>query len=300
MQSLSLRRALMMGACIALAGSAGSQAQPVAGPSIEQSPPAGAAIAIVAPPGAPAPDVPPDLPVFPDPPPRADAPKPSSDPRNLEGTWRHDQALIMRMSKDMYGKPLPYTPKGKRIVEGRLKATYETGIPYSNASGECLPPGQPWQLEIPTPLQIYQTPQEIIIVFAEYHGAWTIRLNQRHRVTDVRRYDGDSVGHWDGDTLVVDTVNYKRPLWIDVDGTPASRNARIMHRIRKLNHGAPQLEIVTTVHDPEMFTTPWSFVRTFGWRPDSDIFPEYNCEFQVGSRDGVSRYGIIPEPSDPQ
>jgi hypothetical protein len=53
---------------------------------------------------------------------------------------------------------------------------------------------------------------------------------------------GDSVGHWEGDTLVVDTINYKQGLWIDSHGTPASRNAHWSSGIRKIDHNGPMLK----------------------------------------------------------
>ncbi len=228
-----------------------------------------------------------------------DAPKPSPEPRNLEGTWIHDQPLTFRNEVDMYGNKLPYTEKGKRIVDDRVKATYKNGSPYANASAACLPPGQQWQYDLNMPFQTYQSTNDIAIVFQEYHGIWNIRMNQQpHRDSAVAPYMGDSVGHWDGDTLVVDSTNYKWPTWVDVDGTPASKHAHWTHRIRRIDYGSPKLEIVSTLIDPELYTSPVSYVRTFAWRPDKLIFQEYNCEYQVGSPGGVSRYGLVPEPKE--
>jgi len=225
-----------------------------------------------------------------------EAPRPSSDPHDLEGTWFHGQLLDTRFQLDMYGNPLPFGAKGRSVRESRIKATYVLQLPYANASAECIPPGQTWQMDLNFPFQIFQSKGAVTFVFQEYHGIWTVRLNQTHPRTDAREYMGDSVGHWEGDTLVVDTVGYKRPLWLDVDGTPASRNAHMTFRIRKIDYDTPKLEIVTTVDDPQMYTAPWSMVRTYAWRPDMTDFVEYNCEYQVGTAAGVSRYGLTPEP----
>lgn len=228
----------------------------------------------------------------------AEAPKPSSNSHDLEGTWFHDQLLDTRFQLDMYGNPLPFGPKGRRVRESRIKATYEQQQPYANASAECIPPGQTWQIDLNFPFQVFQSKDSVTFVFQEYHGIWTVRLNQPHRSADSREYMGDSVGHWEGDTLVVDTVGYKRPLWLDVDGTPASQGAHLTFRIRKIDYDTPKLEIVTTVDDPQMYTAPWSMVRTYAWRPDMTDFVEYNCEYQVGTAAGVSRYGLTPEPPE--
>ena len=75
------------------------------------------------PPGTPAGGPPPEAPAAPFalPPLPPDAPKPSPDPRNLEGTWFHGQPLVFRIETDMYGSPLPFTVKGRRIRDRRVK-----------------------------------------------------------------------------------------------------------------------------------------------------------------------------------
>lgn len=225
----------------------------------------------------------------------ADAPRPATEPRNLEGSWVHDQRTIARIEQDMYGNKLPFTPKGRGVRDRRVKATYVEGAPYANASTECKPPGHTWQFELHTPLQIYQTKNVMVVLFEDYRGVWNIRMNAPHR--DRREYMGDSVGHWDGDTLVVETTHYKQPLWLDLDGTPASKNARLVFRIRRIDYGNPKLEIITTVYDAEYYSAPWSMVRTFAWRPDMANFQEYNCEWQAGAPDKVE-YGLATEPAN--
>jgi hypothetical protein len=257
------------------------------------------------PPGAPGPPpngAPSDLPFSDEevirtllPPLPANAPKPSTSPRDFEGTWTHNQVTETPIQRDMYGTPLPFTPVGRKIRDRRSSGTPE-GVPYANASAECRPMGQPWALDMFYAFQVYQTPSTVSFILAYGHAVWHIRLNQPHRAT--REYMGDSVGHWEGDTLVVDTINYKQGLWIDSHGTPASRNAHLVQRIRKIDHNGPMLEIVTTVDDPSMYTAKWSVVRTFAWRPDRAIFPEYDCENQAGQPDSIERYGLVPEPKD--
>jgi hypothetical protein len=232
------------------------------------------------------------------PPLAADAPKPSSDPRNLEGAWAKDQPAIARVEWDVYGNDVPFTPLGRSIRDRRVKSTYVDGKPYSNASGECRPPAQPWLFGLYYPFQIYQTDKEVLILFAMDHAAWSIRLDRTtHDASAPRAYMGDSIGHWEGDTLVVETTNYKDRFWTDFDGTPASKDARIVYRIRKIDYGKPKLEIFATVYDAKMYSAPWSFVRTFAWRPDKNVLEEYNCESQA-SEGGGSAFGLIPEPDD--
>lgn len=233
----------------------------------------------------------------------ADAPRPSPDPHNLEGTWYHQDLLEIVVAKTMYGKPVPFNEKAKALMNKRAAAA-QAGQPFANTAVRCRPPGPIWQLDINIPFSILQTQEEIDFVFREFHGVWKIRMNQPHRSSDERgsderEYMGDSVGHWEGDTLVVDTINFKHRFWVDSDvtGAPLSRNAHLVHRIRKIDEeDGPALAIMTTIDDPTYFTSKWSIMRTFIWRPDQAMFEEYNCEDQMGDADGVSRYGFIDEP----
>jgi hypothetical protein len=223
-----------------------------------------------------------------------DAPRPAADPRDLEGTWFHRDVLERHIARSMYGARLPLTPEARKILDHRV-ASAKAGKPIANASARCLPTGHPFQLDLNFPFTILQAREEIYFVFEEFHGVWKIRMNQPHRKLDPREYMGDSVGHWDGSTLVVDTVDFKEPMWIDATGTPLSRDVHMVHRIRKIDEDGPALEIVTTIDDPTMFTTQWSMVRSYAWRPDKFIFAEYNCEEQVGGPEGLASYGVVEE-----
>jgi len=225
---------------------------------------------------------------------------PSSDPRNIEGTWFHNQPLEFRIQKDMLGRALPYTMEGAKVLERRVVSLH-AGKPYSNASAICRPPGQQWQHDLNMPFQIFQSKDWIEIVFMEYHGRWKIVLNPAASPKPAtKEYMGYSVGRWDGDTLVVETTDFKQGMWLDVDGTPISRDAKMIHRIRKVDYGErrPYLEVQTTVIDPKYYTHAWSVVRSWGWNPDAALFREYNCEEQVGDPSGGPDAGLIPEPTD--
>ena len=230
------------------------------------------------------------------PPVEASLPPPPADAKDLEGTWIADQVTLLRIDRDMYGKPLPLKPEARRILNRRLEANYVQKKPYANAAAQCRPAGQTWQLGLIYPFQIFQSKNAIVFVFSEMHTIWSVKMNGEHTST---AYMGDSVGHWDGSTLVIDTTNYKQPLWIDADGTPGSAHAHLTFRIRRINHGLPELEIQMTIDDPEMFWAPWSIVRTFAWRPDFAFFQEYDCESRVSAPDWMQEYGYQGEPSRP-
>jgi hypothetical protein len=70
-------------------------------------------------------------------------------------------------------------------------------------------------------------------------------------------WNGESVGHWEDDTLVVETVGFNKKTWIDAAGVPHSKDMKVTERIRLLD--ADNMEIVSTVDDARMYTKPWSF-----------------------------------------
>ena len=110
-------------------------------------------------------------------------------------------------------------------------------------------------------------------------------------------YMGQSMGHWDGDTLVVETTGFKEGLWLDIDGTPASKNAKLTQRIRKVKSDHWYLDVQYTLDDPTYYTRPWSWARSFSWRPDMTLFRDFDCELQTGAKGGLTP-GLVPEPKD--
>ncbi|WP_211106784.1 hypothetical protein [Nitrospirillum viridazoti] len=226
-----------------------------------------------------------------------DAPKPSADPRDFQGGWNHDTPLVFRMQHDMYGEPAPYNMTGAKVLQRRVESLNQ-GKPFANASSICRPPGIQWQHDLNMPFQIFQNSKYVEFVFEEYHGRWYIQLDPNIAPPAEKQYMGYSIGHWEGNTLVVETTNMKQGFYLDVDGTPLSRNGKLITRIRKIDDGQrrPFLEMETTIVDPTYYTEPWSVVRRFGWNPAS--FKEYNCEEQIGDPAGSAVAGFVFEPQD--
>jgi hypothetical protein len=228
----------------------------------------------------------------------AGAPMPNADPRDLQGTWIHNQKLEFRMQRDMYDAPVPYNMSGAKVLARRVNSL-KNGAPFINASAMCRPPGPQWQRDLNFPFQIFQSKDWIEFVFEEYHGRWQVVLDPAKAPPPAQKaYMGYSVGHWIGDTLVVESSDFKQALWLDVDGTPLSANGKLIQRIRKVDNGdhAPFLEVITTIVDPTYYTRPWSVVRTFGWHPGLTVFNEYNCEEQIGDPSVVPTPVSFPNP----
>ena len=87
-------------------------------------------------------------------------------------------------------------------------------------------------------------------------------------------FNGHSIGHWEGDTLVVDTIGLREDYPLENSGIPHSANTRIVERYNIVKPGVIVLDI--TIIDPEVFVTPWEYSSTFKYAPDFRI-QEYVC-----------------------
>jgi hypothetical protein len=207
--------------------------------------------------------------------------------------WVHE-GRPARQLKIASGEDLPYLPAARAIVEGRKKKDAQ-GKPVINPSSLCRPPGLLWDFELNFPFLIAQNSREIVFLFEEFHAVWRVFMSPHAPASAGPSYEGHSVGHWEGDTLVVRTTDVRADTWLDVAGSPHSAAAVFEHRIRK--SGPDTLEILLTVTDPKMYSQPWSLSRTMNWRPDMRLLGEYNCEESSGTVAEAGRYHVYANDS---
>ena len=112
-------------------------------------------------------------------------------------------------------------------------------------------------------------------------------MNAKHPGKFEPTFMGHSVGHWEGDTLVVDTIGMIKQTQIDEAGTLHSDQLHVVERIRKVQD---TLEVLFTIEDPKAFTKPWTAVRIWKWRPDIR-FIEYICE--ENNRNASDANGVL-------
>jgi hypothetical protein len=126
------------------------------------------------------------------------------------------------------------------------------------------------------PRKIIQTPNLIVMIYEANDGLRQIFMDGRplpNNEPDPWWY-GYSIGHWEGETLVVQTTGFREPGWIDEEGTPITSAARVTERFRRLNYGTLEIEI--TVDDPKTFTRPWSYKLHQRLMPDTELI-EFVC-----------------------
>jgi hypothetical protein len=170
----------------------------------------------------------------------------------------------------------PWAEEKYKLVRAGTKDPYEMKpeAPDSELYPYCLPGGFPRLFTVPFPIRIVQTP-DIIIMLSEYESAVRqIYMDGRKHVSGAPpTYMGDSIGHWEGDTLVVDTVNIDDVSWIDNLGHPHSDVLRVTERIQRPDHNTLQIDF--TFEDPKAYTKPWTGKKTFRLMPADTAMGEF-------------------------
>ena len=174
----------------------------------------------------------------------------------------------------------PYTAEALAEYQKNMAAVKTYSL-NDMARKVCTPDGVPRILASPYPFEIVQSPErgEIHILYELNHVIRLIEINKPMASSDELEtfpfFSGHSVGHFEGDTLVVETAGFNEKTFLDNSGAPHTDQLRTVERIRKIN-GGKELEDVVTIHDPGVFTKDWS--ARFVYQPRSDIrMMDYAC-----------------------
>ena len=179
-------------------------------------------------------------------------------------------------------------PQAAEVVRKHGEISF-SGVLYPTPSNQCWPNGVPYVFWN-TGMQMLQQPHQITILYTNDHEVRHVGLNQPHPAQVTPSWYGDSVGHYEGDTLVIDTVGIKLGPYrmIDRFGTPYTQALHVVERYRLLDYEATKealeraekewprvggvdpnyrgkgLQLEFTVEDAGVFTMPWSTTITYG------------------------------------
>jgi hypothetical protein len=149
---------------------------------------------------------------------------------------------------------LPFQPWAEQLMKKRMSENSK-----DNPDAKCLPMGLMQFHLHPQPRKIIQTPGLIVIIYEANSGLRQIFTDGRPlpKKADLQpTWYGYSVGKWDGDTLVVETIGLRDDGWHDINGSPQTDAAKFTERFRRPNFGNLDMEI--TVDDPKAYTKPWT------------------------------------------
>ncbi len=202
---------------------------------------------------------------------------------DLTGTWTADQPPEMSgyAGWSFTPEPPPMT-EWARERYAAAKPTFGPRGVMANESNdpvyECFPAGTPRIYFHPFPVEIIQTPGRVLMLYEYDHSLRQIYTDGREHRTDLAAsWMGDSTGHWEGDTLVVETVNLNDKTWLDREGLPHSDELRIVERFTRVDEEHLELEFL--FDDPVAFLEPWTarrFYRTTEWEIEEFVCQERN------------------------
>jgi hypothetical protein len=179
-----------------------------------------------------------------------------------------------RVVKTIDGSWAPLQPWASEILEKRITQSQQ-GNPEPISTTQCLPGVPVMMLGGPYPVQILEAPGQVTILFEEQNHFRIIYLNRGHPEDPDPTFMGHSVGRWEGDTLVVDTIALTDRTSLDRVGMPHSDQLHLVERFRRGTGNT--LEVITTIDDPKAFTKKWDMKVVFSTAQDLEM-TEYICE----------------------
>ena len=219
-----------------------------------------------------------------------EVPRTADNHPDLNGFWKgtRDTKPVGNIAKDLPGLKLPLTAEGEAAWKHNTTATIDPeslcilgGIPRHNASG--------------LPFMVLQTPKYVaFLYFYSYYRLVPID-GRKHDADPDPSYFGDEVGHWEGDTLVIDSVGFKdAQVWADENGSPHSDALHVVERWTRPD--ATHIHVDTRIEDPKFYTKPFTYARSWEIGRADEKLAEYSCAENNVDREHL---GFGPGPIRP-
>jgi hypothetical protein len=186
----------------------------------------------------------------------------------------NDDGLLLNIADA--DKVAPFQPWAKAVYEHRQRTLLK-----DDPLNRCLPQGGPRQFHTPNGFQFIEQPAlgRILVLLGGGDRNWRVIYTdgrpQGLPAEVVLSYYGNSIGRWEGDTLVVDSVGFNEKFWMTSGGLPHTEALHLIERFSRPDLNTLKYEV--TVDDPRTYTRPWTGGWTIQWVPDQEI-QEYFCE----------------------
>ena len=255
--------------------------------------------------------------------PSGPAPRMSNGKPDLSGHWAEPYTPNMAAKGTVRDpktrEPLTFSRMGEPLTDAAANATGNAGrtydLPYTewglkewkaydpvkngDYAGSCLPFGMSRNINSPHGSQIIQNPNALAFLWEQ--NTWFTWVptdpNFKWPADLPESWNGLSTGHWEGDTLVIETSGFNGYTKLDTTGHPHSRQVKFINTF--LRKDADTMEHTVTVHDPKAYTQDWMNVRTWRIKKYPDVIMEYSCEENNGGvYDGAITLWKRPESVD--
>jgi hypothetical protein len=149
----------------------------------------------------------------------------------------------------------------------KLKFQENHAMKQNDLDLRCLPPGLPRIMLMPRPFAIVQTPNRILFMYEGGAHVWRqVWMDGRAHPKDPNpNWLGHSIGHWEGGTLVVDSVGFNDRTWLDDAGHPHTEQLHVIEKFSRTDQATMKYEVV--IDDPGAYTQPWTSTSSLSFRP---------------------------------
>ncbi len=214
---------------------------------------------------------------------------------DISGVWRRSRTAPDKARKYTLGEIVGSIGQIPPMTPWAM-AKFKAAKPNGGANGaslaatndpqiQCFPPGVPriYSTRLGAPFEILQVPGKVVMIFEYDHFVREIFTDGRQHPQDLNpTWMGHSIGKWEGNTLVADTIGFNDKTWLDGAGHPHSESLHLVERIQRPSHDVMIDDI--TIDDPKAYTKPWVAHEIFELKPGWDL-EEYVCEDFLNFKD---------------
>jgi len=182
---------------------------------------------------------------------------------------------------------VPFLPTALELFNHRVET-----IGKEDPEAQCLPVGVPRYMFDPYAFQMIQTRDRVLFLFEGDNYLWreVFTDGRKHPASLKPSWLGDSVGRYEGDTLVIDVIGFNGKAWLDQAGHPQSPKQHLVERYTRVDERTLKYEV--TIDDPGAYSKPWTTSNTVRWRPGFELLENICQENEKDSRHMLS----VPDP----
>jgi hypothetical protein len=202
----------------------------------------------------------------------APAPKMPDGHPDLSGVWVTRGGYTGDLARDLKNGEVSFQPWAAQLYQHRRDT-----MSREDPQARCVLSGVPRENVVPYPFKIVNTTNGMIVILYEaLHSYRQIYMDGRKPPKDPNpTWMGYSIGHWDGDTLVVESSGFVDGNWLDNNGHPGTESLHLTERFHRRDFGHIDLQMV--IDDPKAYTKPWTVNLLLNANPDTDLI-EYGCD----------------------
>jgi len=200
----------------------------------------------------------------------APAPKTPDGKPDISGLWQPAPLYIGDIAHDIKPADFPFQPWAEELYKKRRETQSK-----DDPTGWCVPGGVPRSDAVPYPFKVLMAPGMVAILYEAVHSFRQIFTDGRELPKNANpTWLGYSVGHWEGDTFVVETRGFVENSWLDNFGHPGTESLHVTERFHRRDFG--HMDIQITIDDPKAYTKPWTITLPLTLQADDELI-EYIC-----------------------